>query len=53
MITLAEYIQELENLTEKLESEGMTTSDAQGCADAELFRKYGVHELDLMQKEAN
>jgi hypothetical protein len=45
MITAIEYIREYRALVAELEGEGLTTSDAQGCADAELFKKYGVTEM--------
>ena len=49
MITAIEYIREYRALVEELEGEGLTTSDAQGCADAELFKKYGVTEMTVVR----
>jgi hypothetical protein len=50
MINLVEYIKESRILIEELEGEGLTTSDAQGCADAELFKKYGISEITLVRQ---
>ncbi len=49
MITLADYVKECEDLVEKLENEGLCTSDAQGASEAQMFIKYGVTELQLMR----
>jgi hypothetical protein len=50
MITAIEYIREYRALVAELESEGLTTSDAQGCADAELYKKHGVSEMTLVRQ---
>ena len=50
MTTAIDYIREYRALVEELEGEGLTTSDAQGCADAELFKKYGVTEMTLVRQ---
>ena len=49
MITAIEYIREYRALVAELESEGLTTSDAQGCAEAELYKSHGVLELTLVR----
>lgn len=49
MITAIEYVREYRALVAELESEGLTTSDAQGCADAELYKKYGVTEMTVVR----
>ena len=50
MIDLVEYIKESRALVAELEGEGLTTSDAQGCADAELYKKYGLSEIALVRQ---
>lgn len=50
MTTAIDYIREYRALVAELEGEGLTTSDAQGCADAELYKKYGVSELTLIKR---
>ena len=50
MITAIEYIREYRALVAELESEGLTTSDAQGCADAELYKAHGVSEITLVRQ---
>jgi hypothetical protein len=50
MITAIEYIREYRALVAELESEGLTTSDAQGCADAELYKAHGVSEITLVKQ---
>lgn len=50
MVTAIDYIREYRALVAELEGEGLTTSDAQGCADAELFKKYGVSEMTLVKQ---
>ena len=47
---LVNYIRKYRALVEELEAEGLTTSDAQGCADAELYKEYGVSELTLIKR---
>ena len=46
MITALEYQREYNALVLELEAE-MTTSDAQGVAEVELFKKHGVYGTDL------
>jgi hypothetical protein len=36
-----EYLQEYQKRVQELEDQGLTTSDAQGVADAEFITKYG------------
>ena len=50
MIQQVDYIREYRALVAELEGEGLTTSDAQGCADAELFKKHGVSEMTLVRQ---
>jgi hypothetical protein len=50
MITAIEYLREYRALVAELEGEGLTTSDAQGCADAELYKKHGVSEMTLVKQ---
>ena len=50
MINLVRYIREYRSFVAELEGEGLTTSDAQGCADAELYRKYGISEMNLVRQ---
>lgn len=50
MIDQLQYAREYRDLVIELEGEGLTTSDAQGCADAELFRKYGVSEIQVVRQ---
>lgn len=50
MINLVDYIRESRALIAELEGEGLTTSDAQGCADAELFKIYGISEMNLIRQ---
>jgi hypothetical protein len=49
MINQFAYAKEQRALIAELEAEGLTTSDAQGCADAELFKKYGVTEMQVIR----
>jgi hypothetical protein len=50
VINLVDYIKESRALVAELESEGLTTSDAQGCAEAELFKKHGISEINLIRQ---
>jgi hypothetical protein len=50
MITAIDYIRQYRALVAELEGEGLTTSDAQGCAEAELYKSYGVMELELVRQ---
>lgn len=50
MVTAIEYLRESRALVAELEGEGLTTSDAQGCAEAELFKKHGIMELELVRQ---
>lgn len=49
MVNQLTYAREQRALIAELEAEGLTTSDAQGCAHAELFKKYGVTEMQVMR----
>jgi hypothetical protein len=49
-MNLVEYIRESRALIAELEGEGLTTSDAQGCADAELFKIYGLSEITIVRQ---
>jgi hypothetical protein len=49
MINQFTYAKEQRALVAELEAEGLTTSDAQGCAHAELFKKYGVTEMQVIR----
>jgi hypothetical protein len=49
-MNLVEYIRESRALIAELEGEGLTTSDAQGCADAELFKRYGLSEITIVRQ---
>jgi hypothetical protein len=51
MVNLVLYINEFRELVAQLENEGLTTSDAQGCAETELFKKYGVMEMTLVKQD--
>lgn len=50
MIDQLTYARESRALVAELESEGLTTSDAQGCAHAELFKMYGVTEMQVIRQ---
>jgi hypothetical protein len=50
MITAIEYLREYRALVAELEGEGLTTSDAQGCADAELYKIHGLSEMALVKQ---
>jgi hypothetical protein len=50
MITAIDYIRQYRALVAELEGEGLTTSDAQGCADAELYKSYGISEMTLVRQ---
>lgn len=50
MIDQLQYAKEYRDLVIELEGEGLTTSDAQGCAEAELFKKYGVSEMQVVRQ---
>jgi hypothetical protein len=50
MIDQLTYARESRALVAELEGEGLTTSDAQGCAHAELFKKYGVTEMQVIRQ---
>lgn len=50
MINQLTYAREQRALIAELEAEGLTTSDAQGCAHAELFKKYGVTEMQVVRQ---
>lgn len=50
MIDQLTYAREQRALIAELEAEGLTTSDAQGCADAELYKKYGVSEMQVVRR---
>jgi hypothetical protein len=50
MITAIEYIREYRALVAELEGEGLTTSDAQGCAEVELYKAHGVYEMNLVRQ---
>lgn len=49
MVNQLTYAKEQRALVAELEAEGLTTSDAQGCAHAELFKKYGVTEMQVIR----
>lgn len=49
MVNQLTYAREQRALIAELEAEGLTTSDAQGCAHAELFKKYGVTEMQVIR----
>jgi hypothetical protein len=49
MVNQFTYAKEQRALVAELEAEGLTTSDAQGCAHAELFKKYGVTEMQVIR----
>jgi hypothetical protein len=49
VINLVEYIKESRALVAELEAEGLTTSDAQGCAEAELYKKHGLSEINIVR----
>lgn len=48
MINQLTYARQSRALVAELEAEGLTTSDAQGCAHAELFKMYGVSEMQVI-----
>lgn len=50
MINQLTYAREQRALVAELEGEGLTTSDAQGCAHAELFKMYGVTEMQVIRQ---
>lgn len=50
MIDQLTYAKQSRALVAELEGEGLTTSDAQGCAHAELFKMYGVTEMQVIRQ---
>lgn len=47
----SEYLRVESELIARFRSEGLTQGDAQGCAEGEIFAKFGVTQFDVASSD--